>query len=179
MLIENDKKKIIGLMNDLFCGMYFNGYQFSSSFTLNFEREDLKQNLPLNMELYLEKWWFGEKEEWESRLFKLKDQKAQNIEESLQSFDLTSMRWSEGAEIYHISLNDETLQIKFKNGHQLNISCIPIMGPNWMLIGTPSHDVNPRGRLWSTNEKDWAFTCENGEYFARIPEQIQDREDNT
>lgn len=171
MLIENDKNKIIQLMNELFCGMHFDSFKFSSTFTLSFSRENLKRNSPLNMNLYLENWWFGAKEDWHGQLSLLRDQEAQYLEEALQASELTSLKCSEGAEIYSFLFKKEVLEIGFTSGHQLNISCAPMMGSNWMLVGTPCHDADPGRSLWSVNVADWSFTCEGGEYFARIPEQ--------
>ena len=169
MLIANNKKTIIQMMDNLFCGMYIESYKFSSVFTLCFSREDLKQNLPLNMNLYLEDWWFGSKEYWDTQLSLYNNQGVLCPQKPLQAFELTSLMCSKNAEICSISLENEILEVCFTSGHQLNVSCAPMMGSSWTLIGTPCHDADPGRSLWSVNVADWSFTCEDGEYFARIP----------
>ena len=170
MLIKNDKERIIRLMNELFRGMYFESYRFNSAFTLCFSRENSNNILPLNMNLYLEDWRFGTKDFWETRESFYKDHGIPFIEESLQAFELTTLKCSDDAVIRAISLNNKALEIYFNSGHQLSISCAPMMDSSWTLIGTPSHDTDPERSLWSVNPNDWSFTCEDGEYFARIPD---------
>jgi len=157
--VENNPQKITQLMNELLCGMYFEGYKFDTSFTLRFGRNRLMSSskLPANIELYLlGDWWFYTEKEWHNRLSMLKSLEVIDLHEPLQAFELTKLRWCGDSEISSVSLKNTILEIKFKNDQELNISCEAVEGETWILIGK-NFDL-------SENDK-WSVICEGGEYF--------------
>ena len=170
--VENNKQKFQQFMNDLLCGMYFEGYKFDTSFTLRFggsySKNASNKKLPMVIELcLLGDWWFYTEKEWSRRLSIFKnsaklDLEGWSLDEPLQAFELTRLRWSEGSEICSVSLESEVLEIKFKNERQLNISCMPVEGETWTLVGK-NHIFDENGELFAVDEL--SVTCEGGEYF--------------
>ena len=141
--------------------MYFEGYTFDTSFTLRFVKSSLDKKtnrwVPLITELYLlGEWWFHTEDEWKCRLGKLNKHGFSASEESLQAFDLANLRWRENSRIDSVLLTDEMFKMKLKNGCQLTISCVPVEGESWVLIG----------KEYKIDGKElWSIVCEGGEYF--------------
>jgi len=161
MAINNfDTAKAEQQINELLCGTYFYGYSFNTSFVLEFSRSfsESVSALPVTLKLYLPggDFWFQSKEEWNGKLSLFNSQNDADlwkVEEPLQAFELTRLRWSENSEVSSVLLTDGTLAIMFKNGWELNISCAPVEGPAWILEGYSQNDEN----------SNCTITCENGE----------------
>jgi len=163
--VEYDTQKVSDLINKFMCDMYFEGYKFDTSFTLRFGRnsygEVLNQKLPLTVELYLlGDWWFYSRDEWNRRLSLFNSIETLELEEPLQAFELTNLRWCGNSEICSVLLKDEIFKIKFKNERYMEISCAPVEGESWILIGQNNSQ---------DEDKQWSITCEGKEYFVNIP----------
>jgi len=163
--VEKDLQKVVKLLSEVLGNAYFEGYRFDTSFTLRFGRSDFdnfkKQSLPLTIELYLlGEWWFHTEEEWAGKLSMLKSSGTFDLEEPLQAFALTHLRWCDNSEVYSVSLENEILEIRFKNEYQLRISCMPVEGESWILVGNYAQG----------KEDKLSVTCEGGEYYINDPQ---------
>ena len=162
--VENDTEKIVQLMNDFFCGAYFEGYKFDTSFTLRFGRDNIDdlttRKSTMSIDLFiLGRWLFHTESEWSSRLSMLKNLEALDLEEPLLAFELTRLRWSEDSKVCSVSLENEILEIKFNNLCQIRISCEPIEGESWIMTGKNNDLIE---------DEMWSITCEGGEYYTTI-----------
>lgn len=161
---RQDKAKAESLTCALLEGTGLSGFWFGTSFTLRFERSDMKyfnsHKLPWAVELQLlGEWWFNTKEKWCQTVERLAAKETAEPEEPAQAYELVRLRWSEGSTVKAVSFDDEKMAITFANGTFLSASLNSTEDYAWR-ISVP--DI-------CESDEQWSVVCEEGKLFLRTP----------
>ena len=119
MNTNNNLSRSVELLNQWLVGAIFIGFRFGSNFTLFFDRQTEGhfegKSLPWQVRLdLLEDWWIGNEQEWSIKVSE--NGSVAEPDEPIKAFELTKLRWSEGAVIVSISADENKLSIFFENG---------------------------------------------------------------
>jgi hypothetical protein len=145
----------------------FSGFSFDTSFTLRFSRGTEYydgQKLPFEIELcLLSNWWFDNKSNWLQKVenFKL-DSENEPVEpdEPTQAYELTCLRWSEGAVVKNVDIEERSISIAFENGKEITLSNKVEIDNSWMIKEAGVHEV----------DSNWLVVCDcDGEIFINTP----------
>lgn len=139
----------------------FSGFSFDTSFTLRFSRGTEYYNgqqLPFDIELcLLSDWRFDNKSNW---LQKVENLKLNSEHEPAQAYELTCLRWSEGAVVKNVDVEEGSISIAFENGKIITISNKVEMDNSWIIKEAGVREVN----------SNWLVVCDcDGEIFITIP----------
>lgn len=164
---QKDRKMSEYLVKTLLNKSAFSGFSFDTSFTLRFCREGTtkigKYRVPSEIEIViLTEWWFGTKKEWNEKLQQhIATMLCHNPEpqEPVQAYELTSLRWSEGALVEKIDFYENYMSIAFSNLKVISISFESDEDWAWIIRESNVSEVN----------SEWSVVCEGGEFFVRMP----------
>jgi hypothetical protein len=160
---KHDLDKALELLFCWLVGSGFSGFKFDTGFSLYFSRGSegsfCGYSLPWLMELQLlGHWWFGAEKEWLKKIDKI----GEGIEpdEPVKAFELTKLRWSEGALVKNVTYKDGIIAIDFANGLRISVSLESDDDYVLMLKET------------GVNEKDatWSVVCNGEDMYYRMPE---------
>lgn len=166
MIAETKKDRKIGenLIRAILNGAGFSGFRFDTAFSLRFDRSERTEiegyELPWIFEVQiLTEWWFGTKDEWKDVVQNFGAKHCTEPEEPIKSYELTCLRWSEGATVELIDFGNDCLSMIFKNGKSLSISFESDEDFAW-IIKEPNIPEE---------KAQWSVVCECGEFFVRMP----------
>lgn len=151
------------LINKWLIGAIFIGFRFGSNFTLLFDRQSESRYgdriLPWHIKLDLfESWFFGDKTEWLKRVQK----NGQGVEpdEPVKSFELTKLRWSEGAVVSSVLADDTKLILGFENGTTINVQLSEVDEYAYSIKENRESDHNV---------EEWSITLDEEGIFVNTP----------
>ena len=157
---ERAKEVIYALFNDT----GFSGFSFDTSFKLRFYRNNAAEyqgkTLPWEIQInILTDWWFGSKEDWIIKVSKMSCEQLQEQDEPIKAYELAYLRWMEDSVVQKVIVNDNTMEILFRNGKQISMLLESEEDYAWTI---EEPNVLEPNALWSV-------ACENCELFVRIP----------
>lgn len=166
MISETKKDRVNAekLIRIILQGAGFSGFRLDTNFNLKFDRSEQAEfnghELPWIFEIQiLGDWWIGSKEEWR-RLVEIFDSiDSTESEEPIKSFELTRLRWTEGATIDSIDFYKDYFTINFKNKKSLSISCVSDEDYSWIIKEPNIAEVDSL----------WSIVCESSDFYIRSP----------
>jgi len=158
----NDINKAIDLICQWLIGAIFIGFRFSSNFTLFFDRQSeasfVANSLPWQLELnLLEEWWIGDRQEWQEKV--IHNGKGIEPDEPVKAFELTRLRWSGGAVVSDVLLDEKRLLILFQNGVTLQTE---LTGEDEYSFALTEYGV-------AEENSKWSVVCDSDGIYVRTP----------
>ncbi|GKU27681.1 hypothetical protein [Clostridium folliculivorans] len=164
--IKKDFSKEKEVIREILKNANFTEFTFHTGFELKFSRENdaelYGKPLPIEVKItILSDWWFGARDEWNSKVEQLTNGlDLVEPEEPVLSYELTCLRWSDEASVDEVDFEDDNMKIIFKCGKSISISYYNEMDYSWVISEFTTNDLN----------KGWNIICEDGEFFVSIPE---------
>lgn len=158
--IGKNKREVIYA---LFQYKSFTGFSFDTNFTLKFSRyKDVyykDKKLPSEIKLMiLTDWWFDSRKDWFRKVESFNNYNAVEPEEPVQAFELAMLRWSDGADVKNMEMNEEYMSIIFENGKSISVLCESDEDYAWIIEGNTAYSDDPK----------WSVVCEDKEIYVEI-----------